>query len=166
MTYGWAILMVIIVFIILVYHGVFESDRAVYDVTTIDAPFFVNSQNVKSSLSSNGGVELELRNGGDGIYNVTNISIIGCGSAAGNTLIDKGGLANFTINCSSQNTLIGKNGKVFKGGVIIYYQKHSSSLIVSAQGSITKKISSYEVYPVDEEEIFEVRGFLVADVVE
>jgi len=143
MTYGWAILAAIVVIGILgVYF--FSSDVLTPKSAIVSAPFYANAWNVVGGT----GVTLELKNNGGVNYDSIVVDInnptiggtdtIGCTPDAGNpTSIDAGDAETFLIDCGSATTDV---GEVFKGDIIITYQKANSDVDLTSSGSITESI--------------------------
>jgi len=142
MTYGWAIIAAIVAMGALAYFGAFNSDKSVTGRAIVNAPFHINEWNVKSSLGTDGGVNLELKNGGED-YNLYTIDISGCGTldlSSAPQLISAGSMPRFQILCSPGIGLT--EGNTFRGDIEITYRKIGSSLNQISKGSITKKITA------------------------
>lgn len=150
MTYGWAIMAVIIVIGALAYFGVFSSNKFITGNAIVSVPFYADEWNVRSGLGTDGGINLELRNGGED-YNVYSIRVSNCGTADltthpkynvlnGNVPMPSNAIENFQILCNPGTNLI--EDKTFKGNIEITYRKKSSSLNLISKGTITEKIGA------------------------
>ena len=141
MTYGWAILAAIVAIGALVYFGAFSSDKYVTGRAIVNAPFYTNEWNVKSSLGTDGGVNLELKNGGED-YTIHSIDISNCGAldlSLTPQFISAGSMPRFQVLCSPGTDLT--EGNTFRGDIEITYRKIGSSLNQISKGSITQKIT-------------------------
>ena len=141
MTYGWAILAVIVIIGALAYFGAFSQGKYVTGQAIVNAPFYITDSNVLASLGTDGGVNLELKNGGED-YNIYSIKISGCGTLTLGTpqLLSFGSKANFQILCDAGTDLT--EGKTFKGDIEIEYRKTRNLLSQTSKGTIAKKIEA------------------------
>jgi uncharacterized protein (UPF0333 family) len=139
MTYGWAILAAVIAIGVLAYFGVFSPGKYAVGSTTVTPPFYANAWNVQADTGSgSSGVVLELKNNGGEDYNVTSITVSGCGSYTTPTTISTSTAEAFTVNCSSTLT----EGDSFKGDITIIYRKSGSSVDLSSTGTIAETVTA------------------------
>jgi len=134
MTYGWAILAAIIVIGIL---GFYFFGRGILTPRAgiVKEPFYLNAWNAKAST----GITLELKNNGDETYNVSAITVSGCGTtAAAPGDVAAGALKAVTIACTTGLT----EGSTFKGDITVSYIKPGSTVPLTATGSMTERVAA------------------------
>lgn len=133
MTYGWAILVVLVAIGALAYFGVLNPSKFLPSSCTIAPGIGCDDFKV-----TNTGVQLLLRNGlGDDLTGVT-IAISGCttsGAAAWNDGDVLGGASGTTLVCAAN----GAAGAKFKEDVVITYTG-SSTIVHTVTGSLTTKV--------------------------
>ena len=148
MTYGWAILAAIVAIGALAYFGVFNSGNLITGNAIVNTPFYIQAWNIQSGLGTDGGINLELKNGGED-YKIYNLSVSNCGVAdlslhpnynalGQNVPISANDLESFQILCGLNTNLI--EGDTFKGDIMIGYRKVGSSLNLISRGVITERV--------------------------
>ena len=141
MTYGWAILAAVIAIGVLAYFGVFSPGKYVSGTAVVNPPFYVSAANAKASYSTDGGIQLALKNNGGENYQITGMSISNCGNttnpatpltaAADSTSI-------ITVYCDVANKI--KEGDTIKGDITITYQKVGISVDLTSTGTVAQKV--------------------------
>ena len=141
MTYGWAILAAVIAIGVLAYFGVFSPGKYVSGTAVVNPPFYVSAANAKASYSTDGGIQLALKNNGGEDYSITSVNITNCGgntnpampltAAADSTSI-------ITINCDGSHKL--NNGDTIKGDITITYQKAGVAVDLTSTGTVAQKV--------------------------
>jgi hypothetical protein len=140
MTYGWAILAAIIAIGVLAYFGVFSPGKYITGSAVVNPPFYVNAWNVQSTIGTDGGVNLELRNNGGEDYQLYSINVAGCGTYTGAPdAILAGSTGNFQVTCGAGTGLTA--GQTFKGDITISYRKTGSSVDLTSTGTVAEKIT-------------------------
>ncbi len=133
MTYGWAILVVLVAIGALAYFGVLNPSRFLPSSCTI-APG-ISCDDFKVTASS---VQLLLRNGlGDDLTAVT-VAINGCSTSSATSWNDGkvlGGIAGTTLTCTNNGAV----GSRFKEDVTVAYTS-GAGVSHSVTGEITTKI--------------------------
>jgi hypothetical protein len=134
MTYGWAVLAVILALGILEYF-MLNPGRLVANSCTFGGPFNCNGANVNVGGSV---VSIELGGGGGEIFDVTNISVAGCGDGGSNSsvgIVRANDMKRVEIPCEG---LI--KDTTFKGDVKISYKKLGSNLEQVATGRVIQRL--------------------------
>ncbi|MBU2497234.1 MAG: hypothetical protein KJ767_04200 [Nanoarchaeota archaeon] len=145
MTYGWIILLAIIVIGILAYSGVFTpkkeigetnetAEEKISETVEVTPPLYVNALSAKAST----GITLELANNGSKTYSVTSVDIDGCGAYSNATEINASASETITIACSP--TLI--EDEDFEGNITIKYAKSGSDVELILTETIAEKITA------------------------
>ncbi len=129
-TYGWAILIAIVVIGVLVYFGIFSPGRLAGSRAMLSPPFYLNAWNAETM-----GITLELKNNGGENYNINKIGIDGCGEFNSVIAIGPGSTASIILPC---DLAVGEN---FKGDITITYTKSGSSIQQASRGTIVEKVS-------------------------
>jgi len=109
MTYGWAILVVIVVLGVLATYGVFDVDTFIPERCNLPVDLNCKDHRLSSDASSNGEIKLLIENGkGNDIYimNITAVStdFLGANCSTNLTaevLVKNGQTADLTVNVSS-----------------------------------------------------------------
>jgi len=134
MTYGWAILAAIIAIGVLAYFGVFSPGKYVSGSAIVNAPFYVNAWNVKSSA----GVKLELQNNGPESFTIQVVEVTNCGTNDTEMSVGSDVFKEVLIPCSPALT----EGDNFKGDVTITYRKSGSTVDLTSTGTIAEKVTA------------------------
>ncbi len=143
MTYGWAILAAVIVIGVLASFGVFSSSNYIPTQCTLSAPFGCDGNQVAAvdllpNPGTGGNIQLVLRNGGGQTYNITDITITGCGSyTTPFTMVDQN-VTLVTVDCTT--LLNGRSGEKFTGDVTLTYFTTGGVLDQRSSGSVTVEI--------------------------
>ena len=130
MTYGWAILVVLVAIGALAYFGVLSPDKFLPSKCTLPSGLACLDHKASSST-----VTLVIQNGIG--YDLTNVSVsvTGCGATAAATTLDNGEQKTFDISCSPALT-----GSKFSGDVSISYTITDTGLSHTKTGSMTTKL--------------------------
>lgn len=140
MTYGWAILVVLIAIGALSYLGVFDYSRFLPERCILPAGFSCDDFKVSAETApgeSNGSIELVIRNGMGADLLLINVSVNGCN--LGNSSMLEGKQLKFSnFECST-----GPKDKKFKQEIIITYQKIISNIKYTKTGEIITRIDSH-----------------------
>ncbi len=131
MTYGWAILVALIVVGVL-WLIIGNPSNFVGNKFTMSDPLISNALDIQAS-----GITIEVRNGLGESLTVTGVNITNCGLLSTTTTIANSALQTFTVTCSP--TLI--SGDRFRGDVTISYTKTGSSITQRATGSVNGKVT-------------------------
>lgn len=165
MTYGWAILVVLIAIGALAYFGVLNPNKFIADRCTISTGSGIFCQDY-NSLSSPAGINLELRNGLGDAVNISNVSLtyqngvnicvystyspcsiagpptagacfVGGIPAAGipGTLVQPDSQASVVVSKGTTCTGLTSGTKI-KGDLKITYTQGSSTLVKTTTGSL------------------------------
>ncbi|MFH0798252.1 MAG: hypothetical protein V1906_02460 [Candidatus Woesearchaeota archaeon] len=117
MTYGWAILVVLIAIGALAYFGVLNPSRFLPSSCTLMPG--LSCESFKVSVAD--GVTLNVRNGMG--VDLTGVTIASCGGTSASTALNDGDLATFTIVCAPARTL----GSRFKEDLTLAYTEGTLS---------------------------------------
>ncbi len=131
MTYGWAILVVLVAIAALAYFGVLRPSRFLPSSCTLGAGFSCDDFKVTS-----GGVgTFSVRNGiGTNIYNVT-LTVEGQTCTPSNTSIHNGEKVTFTCNGLTSGTVGGK----YSADITLSYRQEDSDIVHDINGKVTTK---------------------------
>ncbi len=154
MTYGWAILAVIVVIGVLVAYGFFNPSRLTQETYALNAPFNVRAAVVTGGAAGSANVQLDIINGAGEDITLQGISISGCGNSdpssgtgdaanigadnlqgAGTHAMNSGAQEIMILTCSSAITV----GNLYKGDIALTYTKSGSSLNLQSTGSVVSK---------------------------
>ena len=153
MTYGWAILVIMVVLAVLFYLGVLNPSSITPTICTIKPGFTC----ISWKLYKNGTLFLKLGQGTGAIINITGMNCTTDTNVfeGGKSVIFEGGKSslmssaaeqNFYINCTGESGgnlgQPGVMGDVYSGRIYINYTETDTGLQRTATGSITMK---YEV---------------------
>ena len=133
MTYGWAILVVLVAIGALAYFGVLNPSRFLPETCTLTPGLACNDFN--ADIDS---INMVVQNGiGEAVtftkFNVTGIASVGC-TAETPTIVD-GGSSSIEVACSGLTS-----GSRLKGSVEGTYTKGSGTLAHSFTGSIVTQV--------------------------
>lgn len=132
MTYGWAILVAIIVVGVL-WYLIGNPANLAGNRFQLSAPMVANALVLSSS-----GISIEIRNGAGESINVSEIVVQNCATLSGlSSVVPQGGLENFTIVCSPALSA----GDRFNGDVTLRYSTPGSNLPQDATGSISGRVT-------------------------
>ncbi len=130
MTYGWAILVVLIAIGSLAFFGVLSPDRFLPDKCLLKTGLTCADHKVTP-----GQIDVYLRNGiGDDIV-VDTVAVQGCGSISPATAMTNGGEAQFNVPCAPALT-----GSKFSGVLNITYTSAGSGFTRNNIGDLTASI--------------------------
>jgi len=132
-TYGWAILVALIVIGALAYFGVFTPENFVSNSIIANPPFGVTQEVSINSKS----IDFVLRNGGSEKVNISSIGIAGCGKNNTNIIME-GGVSRF-INIVCDTPL--KPGDKFRTTLEIEYRTGDELLNLTSSGVIIGRIA-------------------------
>lgn len=138
MTYGWAILVVLVAIGALAYFGVLSPDKFLPSKCTLPAGIACTDFKLDSKTGTGGTVTVVLRNGlGFDVSNVV-VSASGCTSTAANTL-NNGEQKPFaptpcSLDADASIKLV--SGSKYNGQVNVTYRNIDSSLDHKVQGNI------------------------------
>ncbi len=146
MTYGWAILIVIIAIAALVYFGVLSPERFISDQCILEAPLSCSQQGdwiIQAQNSDN--VILSIVNGaGKNLQQVT-IDIYEADgqlcipSQTNPTTIADGGKAQFAFTCNDISSITPLDTK-FKGDLTVLYRVSSGQFVQESSGRIVGEV--------------------------
>ena len=128
MTYGWAILVVLVAVGALSYFGVLSPDKFLPNKCTLPSGIGCVDHKVTSS-----GITVVLRNGLGYDMSSVSVKVAGCGSSSDPSSMANGGSGTYTINCN-------QSGSKFSGDLNVTYTLSDTGLSHTAKGSITSKI--------------------------
>ena len=139
MTYGWAILAVIIAIGVLAALGVFSPGKYTSGSALVTAPFYLDAWNVKVNA-----VNLEVRNNGGETLNVSKVSIFEGSTEACVTTTVPGDIITssptaIVVPCGASTGAIGDS---FKGDIVITYTKSGGTVELTSTGTITEKVTA------------------------
>ena len=133
MTYGWALLVVLIAIGALAFFGVLNPSRFLPNSCSLAPGFACNDFKASASENTNGVITVVVQNGlGENLNTVAmllsnaNPACAGSGTTggqafAGPTSINDGASATYTLDCGTANPLAGKKGTKLKGDLQINY---------------------------------------------
>jgi uncharacterized protein (UPF0333 family) len=130
MTYGWAILVVLVAIGALAYFGVLSPDKFLPSKCQLPAGMACTDHKADAGASS---VTVVLRNGMGFDANSITIDITGCATSATGSLTN-GQQTSFTASTCSLTS-----GGKFSGEVNVTYTNADTSLTHKVQGSITTR---------------------------
>ena len=138
MTYGWAILVVLVAIGALAYFGVLNPDKFLPSKCTLPAgiactDFKLTAGLIASGPDANGIVTIVLRNGMG--FDATDVSV----TVTGCTTNGAGTLANGQQNSFSSSGCTLTGGSKFSGDVNVTYTNADTNLVHKVQGSITAR---------------------------
>ncbi|PIZ51243.1 hypothetical protein COY27_04445 [Candidatus Woesearchaeota archaeon CG_4_10_14_0_2_um_filter_33_13] len=137
MTYGWAILVVLVAIGALAYFGVLSPSKFLPSSCTIGPGMGCDDFKVTTT-----DVQLVLRNGLGESLTATNVSISGCTASAeadGNDAWTDGEVLGSTDGITLTSCTNGASGDRFKSDVVIVYTS-SSGVSHTVTGDITAKV--------------------------
>ena len=129
MTYGWAILVVLVAIGALAYFGVLSPDKFLPAKCTLPAGIACTDFKITATT-----VDVVLRNGMGFDMTDVGIYVAGCTEDTGNTLAN-GAQATLTATLCSLTS-----GSKFSGDVNVTYTNADSGLTHKVQGSITGRV--------------------------
>ena len=134
LTYGWAILAGVIGLGVFVYITGFNRSAFPETSFMLDPPFYGNGYKFDANQ-----ILLEVKNNGPTDYEITKLSIAGCGDNNNNNAIriPPGHTQVLSVECQSQVP------SDFKGKVTIDYKQIGESLTHQSSGSVGQSASSY-----------------------
>ena len=131
MTYGWAILVVLVAIGALAYFGVLSPERFLPAKCTLPAGVACVDFNIDS-----GNVNVVLRNGIGFDLDDVYVSVTGCtNSAETGVSLSNGGQATFTATTCGLTS-----GNKFSGDVNVSYTNRDTTLTHRVQGSMTGRV--------------------------
>ena len=131
MTYGWAILAAIVVIGILGYYY-FSSDILSPSAGIVSAPFYLNSWSVAQDL-----IQLELKNNGGETFDITNVTVNGCGYNDTGMEMTQAAINIIDVNCTPS-----LHSGTFSGDITVKYTKTGGTLEMTSKGSLKEKVSA------------------------
>ncbi len=137
MTYGWAILVVLVAIGALAYFGVLSPDRFLPSRCTLPSGIACVDHEARSAGAGLSELDVQLRNGLG--YDITSIIITasGCGATPTEPLLRNGGRKTFTLpDCSF---LVGER---YSGDINVTYTNSDTGLTHKVQGMIITKVVS------------------------
>ena len=136
MTYGWAILVVLVAIGALAYFGVLSPDRFLPSKCFLPAGIACEDFKLDSAAGVSGQIKVVLRNGMG--FDATGVGVYaaGCTPTTGNTL-NNGQNPTFTLNCAA-GTL--NSGSKYNGQVNVTYTNADTGLGHKVQGTITGRV--------------------------
>ena len=130
MTYGWAILVVLVAIGALAYFGVLSPDRFLPAKCTLPAGVACVDFNIDS-----GNVNIVLRNGlGFNLDNMV-VSVSGCANSITPTVLANGAQGTFTATACGLTS-----GNKFKGDINVSYRNIDTELSHKVVGSLTGRV--------------------------
>jgi hypothetical protein len=135
MTYGWAVMALVVSFAALYSFGVIlkpsGQDMCALSPGIICKEFIVGNNGI--AITVNNGLSNNINNVR---VNITNIPGSTCTQSIPKSITD-GGTMNFGLNCSGLKT-----GNKFKGDISITYLKEGASLTSTSSGTINSKVTN------------------------
>jgi uncharacterized protein (UPF0333 family) len=141
MTYGWAILVVLVAIGALAYFGVLSPDKFLPAKCQLPAGIACTDHRVSSTANT---VEVVLRNGMGFDATGVSVSIGGCGTAtaiaagdcaAGATRLNNGAQCTYRATCTPPLS----SGAKFSGGLGVAYTNADTNLAHVINGTITSR---------------------------
>jgi len=143
MTYGWAILVVLVAIGALAYFGVLSPGRFLPESCTIAPGLDCYDFGVDASANQ---IQMDIRNGmGQKVtFSAVNLDTDGDGTAdcteiAGGAILD-GGTGNWDITCPDAD--VGASGENFKATIIGTYTKGTGTIPHGISGVISARITA------------------------
>jgi len=130
MTYGWAILVVLVAIGALAYFGVLSPERFLPAKCTLPAGVACVDFNIDS-----GNVNVVLRNGIGFDLDTVAVHVSGCTDSTTPTVLANGAQATFTATVCGLTS-----GAKFSGDVNVTYRNVDTTLTHKVQGSITGRV--------------------------
>ena len=128
MTYGWAILVVLVAVGALAYFGVLSPDNFLPNRCTLPSGIGCTDHKVTSD-----GVSVVLRNGLGYDMSIVTVKVAGCGTDGDPATIANGEDEIYTVACTP-------SGSKFSGDLNVTYTLADTGLEHTARGSIIAKI--------------------------
>ncbi len=142
MTYGWALLVVIIAVGVLAWLGIFNPNKYISDSCMVSSPLscdeFVVKKNT-ASVSPNT-IQLVIGNGAGDTISISKVDIAGCGSTAAGWSLPVPDGARGTIPAITCAPII--TADRFKGNILVTYKKSTGTLDLVSSGSIAAKATN------------------------
>jgi len=135
MTYGWAILVVLVAIGALAYFGVLSPDKFLPSKCTLPAGIACTDHKADASAGANGQVTIVLRNGMGFDTTAVGVYVSGCTESTGNTLAN-GAQGTYTLDCAA-TTLT--SGSKYSADVNVSYINSDSGVSHTVQGSLTTR---------------------------
>jgi hypothetical protein len=133
MTYGWAILVVLVAIAALAYFGVLSPGQFLPERCQLPAGLYCKSFKVTTS-----GIQLIIQNTMGKEINLTGINVTdatGCANSSVNTYLTNGGEATFTLGCTLTS------GQKLNSDVVITYNEVDGLTGFQTSGVLTKKVT-------------------------
>jgi hypothetical protein len=138
MTYGWAILVAIVVIGLLGYYYLDSISQR--HAGMVNPPFYLNAHRIDETT----GLTLELKNNGGETYNITSVAVSvsepsGAACTTNNTAIEisTGTQTIYTLPCTGTSS-----GNSFSGDITITYMKQGSSVALTSTGSVADTVAA------------------------
>ena len=133
MTYGWAILVVLVAIGALAFFGVLSPDKFLPSKCTLQPGLACVEHQVTDTQAT-----LVIKNGYGSDITITNVAVEGCGDASpvGATLAN-GAQNTYSVTCGAS---LGAGGSKFSGSVNITYLNADSGLTRKNIGNIVTKV--------------------------
>lgn len=141
MTYGWAILVVLIVIGALAYFGVLDPskllpEKCVFPTGLHCDDYFVSESSINLSIQNGIGKDIEILN--ISVDETSKVSLARCG----NTLNEDGNLSNgqtqtFNLDCTINNT---RAGSKYKFDVVLIYRYTGSTFDHTMEGDMFVRV--------------------------
>ncbi|MFH0868150.1 MAG: hypothetical protein V1831_02470 [Candidatus Woesearchaeota archaeon] len=128
MTYGWAILVVLVAIGALAYFGVLSPDKFLPAKCTLPAGIACTDFKIDAGAST---IDVVLRNGMGFDATAVGVYVTGCAEDTGNTL-SNGQQTKFTVTACALTA-----GSKFSGDVNVTYTNADTLLTHKVQGSLT-----------------------------
>ena len=145
MTYGWAILVVLIAIGALVYFGVLSPERFVQDNCTLTPPLSCSQLgDFVATASAASNVKFQVQNGAGSTLNIASASLIEtdgniCTRVDITSSIGDGGKSEFVFTCNDISAQTPKGTK-FKGDISITYSLTGGTYNQTSTGKIALRI--------------------------
>lgn len=135
MTYGWAIMVVIVAISALAYFGVLNPDRFLPSKCVLQSGIACMDHKAQDFGPGNGEVNVVLKNSLG--YDMTSVSVTAsrCTGTASQSLLTNGGQKTFTPNGC---TLV--SGQKYNGELNVSYTNADTGISHKMQGTITTKV--------------------------
>src|SRR3989338_3758245 len=136
MTYGWAILVVLVAIGALAYFGVLSPEKFLPSKCTLPAGIACTDHQATSSPNQ---IKVVLRNGMGFDATIVSVYISSCGpaTAAGDTTLTNGEQETYSVTCSPALT----GGTKFSACFGVPYTNADTLLAQSVNGTITTRVS-------------------------
>ena len=140
MTYGWAILVVLVAIVALASFGVLSPDRFLPSKCTLQPGIGCQDYKVETPGTNAKGKILVILTNGLG-YDLNNVKIDfeKCGTTAEQNIFN-GAVAPFNFDCDATSTGVGASGAKYNGKMVVSYKSVASQLDHTNVGQLITRV--------------------------